>query len=355
MPDPVSSVEAARKRPGMYVGDTDSGAGVLNMLLELVANSYDQHFAGRCSTIQLEVAPDGTITVEDDGPGLPVHGEAGVPSFDVLLTQPSFRPTVDGHRPHVHLGRGGMGLFPVNALSERFELVSIRNGVEARTLYARGQVIEPLATTATTRPSGTTIRFRPDPLIFRYPRVPRVELAQRLEDLTFLMPRLTVRWRIAGDNLASAGIAGRVALDVPCEVAEVANHRETHETARGPIDVEVALAWRSSQWTADAKPVLNSFVNLERTRDHGSHVEGMLDGIAAFLGRGPRAHHTAGLVGAVTVILADVKFGNPTKDRLDTVEARAPVAKTTRVALVRWADTYPEAAAALKERKQRAR
>ena len=70
----------------------------------------------------------------------------------------------------------------------------------------------------------------------------------------------------------------------------------------------------------------------------------MLDGIAAFLGRGPRARHTAGLVGAVTVILVDVTFGNPTKDRLDTVEARAPVAETTREALVRWADAYPEAA-----------
>lgn len=122
---------AVRKRPGMYVGDPDSGDGVLHLVLELVANACDQTFVGKSSTVDLDVAADGTITVADDGPGMRVEGGDGLPPIDVLLTRYSNRPTVDGHRPHVHLGRGGLGLFVINALSERFELVTVRGGVEA--------------------------------------------------------------------------------------------------------------------------------------------------------------------------------------------------------------------------------
>jgi DNA gyrase subunit B len=352
--DPSSITNAAvRKRPGMFVGDLDTGDGVLMMVLELVANACDQHFAARCSRIDIDVAADGMIAVEDDGPGMQVHGGDGLPPLDILLTRRSERPTADGHRPHVHLGLGGIGLVVVNALSERFELATVRDGIEARTTYARGEMIEPLTAVPTLRPSGTRIRFRPDPLIFLHTRVPRTRLAARLEDLSFLLPQLTMRWRIAGDEVAAGGLAARVALGVPCAQAEVAHHRGSFDTASGPIDVEVALAWRSMKWDANSAPVFGSFVNLERTRSNGTHVDGLVDGVAAFLGRGGRSRHAAGMVAAVAVILADVKWGNPTKDRLDSPEARAPVAEATRLALARWAEAHPEAAAALRDHKRR--
>src|SRR5262249_30016504 len=153
------------------------GDGVLNMVLDVVANACDQHFAGRCATIDIEVAAGGTITVIDDGPGIPAHGGSGMPPLDLLLTRRSERPTVDGHRPHVHLGQGGLGLFIVNALSERFELETVHDGVAARAMYARGEPIEPPVTMPSAQPSGTRVRFRPDPAIIRYPRVPRARLA----------------------------------------------------------------------------------------------------------------------------------------------------------------------------------
>src|SRR5262245_16031073 len=96
---PSDSIEAVRMRPGMYVGD--SGDGVLTMALEVIANACDQHFAGRCSIIEIDVAPNGAITITDDGPGMLVHGGNGLPPLRALLTQRSHRPTVDGHRPHV--------------------------------------------------------------------------------------------------------------------------------------------------------------------------------------------------------------------------------------------------------------
>lgn len=133
----------------------------------------------------------------------------------------------------------------------------------------------------------------------------------------------------------------------------VASHRASLDTASGPIDVEVALAWRSMRWHPNSDPRIDSFVNLERSRGDGTHVDGLIDGVAAFFGRGRRARHTAGMVAAVAVILADVKWGNPRRDRLDSPEARVPVAEATQLALVRWAEAHPDAAAALRDHKRR--
>lgn len=350
-----NDIARVRMRPGMWIGNADGGDGALNMVLEVVANACDQHFAGRCSMIDVEVAAGGAITVVDNGPGMPVHGGSGMPPLEVLLTRRSDRPTVDGHRPHVHLGQGGLGLFIVNALSERFELETVRDGVETRALYVRGEPIEPLASVPTARLSGTRIRFRPDPAIIRYPRVPRARLAQRLEDLSFLLPRLTLRWQVAGDDLAAGGLAARVAFHLACPLEEVASHRGAFDTTSGPIDVEVALAWRAMQWHAFESPVFDSFVNLERSAAHGTHVQGLIDGITGFLGPGPRRQHAAGVVAAVAVVLSDVKWGTPRRDRLASPEVRAPVAEATQRALACWAESHPAAAAALREHKRATR
>lgn len=334
----------------MYVGDIDDGSGLVHLVLDVIANAYDQYLAGRCSSISLTIVADGTITVEDDGPGLPAAGGNGLPPLDAMLTQLSTQPTVDGHRPHVHLGLGGLGLFVVNALSEQFDLVTVREGIEVRTKYARGQVVEPIAMTPTTRASGTRITFRPDPIIFKHVRVPRAELTRTIEDLTFLAPSLRFRWLIEGDDMAAHGLVARVALDVPCAVDEVAHAREVAETTKGPIEVEVALAWRASPFHVAFEPVVHSFVNLGRTRGDGSHVDGMLDGVRTFLGGGRRGMNAKGLVAAVSVVLADVIYGNPTKDRLDSPEARQPVSEATQKALAAWALAHPLAADSLRGR-----
>lgn len=340
----LTAIGAVRKRPGMYVGDTDDGSGLINLMLDVIANAYDQYLAGRCSSISLTIAADGTVTVEDDGPGLPAAGGDGLPSLDTVLTQLSTKPTLDGHRPHVHLGLGGLGLVVVNALSEEFELISVHDGTEVRAKYARGEVVEPIATTGTKRASGTRIRFRPDPVIFKHVRAPRAELTRTLEDLTFLAPNLHFRWSIEGDELAARGLVARVAIDVPCAFDEVAHTRESYETAKGPIEVEVALAWRTSRFHANAEPVIHSFVNLGRTRGDGMHVQGLLDGVHAFLDGGRRDANAQGLVAAVSVVLADVIYGNPTKDRLDSPGARKPVSEATQKALAAWARAHPLAA-----------
>jgi DNA gyrase/topoisomerase IV subunit B len=147
---------------------------------------------------------------------------------------------------------------------------------------------------------------------------------------------------------SAGGLAARIALHADCPLDDVATHRASFETPAGPIDVEVALAWLSMQWHASAAPVFHSFVNLERSASHGTHVDGLIDGITAFFGRGRRQHLVAGAVAAVAVVLSDVKWGNPRHDRLDSPEARAPVAEAVHIALTAWAAAHPAAATALR-------
>jgi DNA gyrase subunit B len=345
----LTPVEAVRKRPGMYVGGLEDGSGIQHMLLEVVANSIDQYFAGRCTRIAITVAADGTITVEDDGPGLTVEGEDGRPPLDILLSRRSETPTVDGHRPHVHLGLGGIGLFVVNALSEWFELRSVRSGIEVTTSYERGCVVEPAAKTSSERGNGTTVCFRPDREIFAHPRMPRAELAWQLENLSFLAPRLSLTWTIEGDETARGGIAARVALCVPCALEEVASHNASYATPTGPIDVSVALAWGQADDIS-----IESFVNLGRTRDHGHHVDGLLAGVRSYFG-GRQEVRNKGLVASVAIVLADVTYGEPTASRAVAPQAMPVVAEATVAALHAWEARQPDRANAIRDRVARSR
>lgn len=342
--------DQVRRRPGMYAGGLD-GFGVLNLVFEIVANAVDQRLMGRCETIDVCVERDGTIVVEDDGPGIPAHGNGLLPPIDVLVTSRFDTPTVDGHRPHVHLSRmGGFGLVVVNALSESFELITVCDGVEARIVCARGEIVEPVAMRAVTGRAGTRVRFRPDPTLFVWPRVPRGDLARRLEELQFLIPGITLRWAFEGDDLAAAGLAVRVAVAVPCALADVVHGRETVEADAGPIDVEIALAWRDRTPWFKRRPSIESWVNFEQTPQRGTHVWGLLTGIARHFGRAQARLLRDQLVAAVAVVLADVKYGNPTQERLVTPAVQGVVEAVTTRALEAWAAANPDAAARLRER-----
>lgn len=139
----------------------------------------------------------------------------------------------------------------------------------------------------------------------------------------FLVPKLAIAYSVGIDRAAAGGLRTRVALDMNYEVAEVAYHHKTYKTSRGPVDVEVALAWQPwTDWRID------SFVNLCRTVE-GSHVDGLLDAVREEYGTGAER----GITACISIILADVTFGEPRKDRLATPEVRAPVAAATIAAL----------------------
>lgn len=336
MTSPMDRLDAVRRRPGMFFGDVGAGDGALNLVLEVLGNALDLYLGGRCSSIELTLDGDGSFTVTDDGPGLTRDGQGSVPALAELFTRWSDRPTVDDHRPHVHLGLTGVGLPAVCALAEELQVISVHRGVEVCATFAAGRLIGAVEQRASDGASGTTIRVRPDRSVVTG-RIPRVALTARLEELAHLCAGLRIGWRCAPDDGAGVGLVGLVRqVD---GVMVVAHHRGRFGTADRPIDVEVALGWRAGP----AAPVIHAFVNTHRSRDLASqHVRGLFDGVRAARKLG-RVDATRGLVAAVSVVLADVIFGNPSHDRLDSRPARPAVAAATRRALAAAPGCVPPA------------
>ncbi|MBZ0238933.1 MAG: hypothetical protein K8M05_41870 [Deltaproteobacteria bacterium] len=312
--------EAVRKRPGMYVGGTD-GFGVAQLVLEVLSNAVDQHLVGRCHRIDLRVDADGSVTIDDDGPGIRTGAVDGMPPLVERLTKNPQRPTADGHRPHVHVGRLGAGLSVVNVLCERFELMTVREGIESSVAFEQGILVSPLDERAVKRASGTRVRFRADPAIFddTYPEMQVV--SSRIDDLSFVAPRLAIGVSRAGVPLA--GIVERVEkLQRRGTIGPVAHHRGRYGNELVPIDVEIALSWSD----VSHEPAILSFVNLERTHEHGQHVLGMRDALRAGFGRARWEVVARGLLAVVSVVLDDVILGSPTRERLDSPASRPAVA-----------------------------
>ncbi len=321
--DARDAVDLIRARPGMYTGDTRDGTGAVELVMALVGNAFDQHLAGRCTRIDVQVGDDG-IVVRDDGPGMAGDDTAILARF----ARWTDLPTEDGHRPHVHLSFGPLSLVVACALSTSLELHSVRNGIELRARWARGRVVDAPHRRPTTAASGTEVRLVLDPDIFGA-RLDRGVLLRRLEDLTLLAPGIAVTYAISG-ALPRGGLAAHVARAAWVASDAVVTAHAEHPTEFGPITIDLALAWRAAAHAYP--PVIDSFVNYIRSRDHGAHVDGLLDGITRVI-RGRRAERARGLVAAVSVVLADVHFGNPTRDRLVTPDARPAVAAATAAAL----------------------
>ncbi len=325
--EPTLWCEVIRRRPGMFIGDTD-GEGALQMVLELIANVVDQHMAGRCARLEVTLHADGSTTVIDDGPGFARDGGAGLPPLVELFTLRFNRPTVDGHRPHVHVGIGGAGVAVVCALSERLEVTTVRDGVEVGAVFSAGRLAEPIRVSQVAAPSGTTIRHWPDREMVRGVVSPTA-LSARLEDLSYLFPRFAITWHCEPVVNATDGLAALI-RQRDATLGPIAHHRGRFGTDDEPIEVEVALAWSSR---LDRRALLRAFVNAERCEDPASeHIRGLFDGIKAARGLGRRPAEHA-LVAAVSVVLADVTLGSPRGDRLTTVAARVAVAAATKAAL----------------------
>lgn len=309
--DGLTLVQAVRRRPAMYVGNTTDGSGIQHMIFDAIQRALLR----RCTRIHIELAANGTITVEDDAPGW-------LPPLEPYLTRWPETSHVDNDDLCAPLEHMSIGLFVINALSERLEVCTARDGIASRVVGMRGEV-GAVATEPTQMPDGTRLRFDPDPQIFAHTRVWRGALAERLEDLSFLIPDVQMSWSFAGDDAARGGLAARVALATPCRLEGVARHRAAYDTPRGRVTVDVALAWRSGDGESNREPWIDSFVNASRTRNHGTHVDGLL---------GATEQRHRGLVAAVSVIDPRVKL-SADRSRAENPELREPVAAATRAAL----------------------
>lgn len=329
--DQSTSAEGIRKRPGMFIGSTHDGSGLAHLVWEVVANSVDEHLAGRCSRISVEIHHSSAITVEDDGRGMPVHLIDGVSLAERVLTSAHASPSFDGHAPHMHVGMHGVGLFPVCALSADLELSVHGGGRHWRQRFARGYAVSPLEDMGPTDRTGTRLTFLPDPTIFKGRALDGTVVLARLTELAFLNPKLSLEFADRRQYVLHQprGLAGH--LEDSAHYSAIA---PTFTFADTIEDISIDVAAR---WAPDDHSSVLSFANVEQTTNGGTHVEGLTAGLTEGLKHAaptvfgaltPKARATLlrrGLRALVCVRLDDPTYDSPTKSILSTPRVKAIV------------------------------
>jgi DNA gyrase subunit B len=361
----LKGLEAVRRRPGMYIGSTGE-TGLHHLVYEVVDNSIDEALAGFCDTINVTIHPDNSVTVADNGRGIPVdiHPSEKMPAVEVALTLLHAGGKFDKNTYKVSGGLHGVGVSVVNALSERLEVLVDRDGNRYHMAFVRGKTVKKLNTLGKARGTGTIIRFKPDPEIFEVLEFHYTTLADRLRQLAFLNKGITITLKDEREDGKSETFYAKGGLIQFVEWLN-RNRKPIHpkpisfNAVKDDVDIDVAL-----QYEDGYNENTFTFVNNINTHEGGTHLTGFKSALTRTINEIARKRDflkkegftlsgddvREGLTCVLHVKVKEPQFEGQTKTKLGNSEVEGIVKQVVNEHLGSWLEEHPPVARAIIEK-----